>query len=49
MGEVKAKSTIHRQGDIQGGDSNCFLRPIGKTVKVAAAFYEIQYHGFDPR
>ncbi|OCL06533.1 hypothetical protein AOQ84DRAFT_296834 [Glonium stellatum] len=40
MGEVRAKSTIHRQGNIQGGDSNYFLRPVGKTAKVAVVFYE---------
>ena len=40
MGEVRAKSTIHRQGNIQGGDSNYFLRPIGKIAKVAVVFYE---------
>ena len=40
MGEVRAKSTIHRQGDIQGEDSNYFLHPIGKTAKVAVVFYE---------
>jgi hypothetical protein len=40
MGEVRPKSTIHRQGDIQGEDSNYFLRPIGKTAKVAVVFYE---------
>ncbi|KAF2805976.1 uncharacterized protein BDZ99DRAFT_423363 [Mytilinidion resinicola] len=38
MGEMRAKSTLHRQGNIEGGDSNYFLRPVGKTIKVAVVW-----------
>jgi hypothetical protein len=38
-GEERAKSTIHRQGNIEGGDSNYFRRPVGQTLKFAVVFY----------
>ncbi|KAF1959296.1 hypothetical protein CC80DRAFT_490251 [Byssothecium circinans] len=38
-GEMRAKSTIHRQGNTEGGDSNYFLRPVGKTIKFAVVFH----------
>lgn len=38
-GEMRAKSTIHRPGNIEGGDSNYFLRPVGRTIKFAVVFY----------
>lgn len=38
-GEMRAKSTIHRQGNLEGGDSNYFLRPVGKTLKFAVVFH----------
>ncbi|KAJ4345693.1 target of Sbf [Didymosphaeria variabile] len=38
-GETRAKSTIHRQGNLEGGDSNYFLRPVGRTIKFAVVFY----------
>ncbi|KAK3208569.1 hypothetical protein GRF29_77g1156400 [Pseudopithomyces chartarum] len=39
-GEVRAKSTIHRQGNLEGGDSNYFLRPVGRTIKFAVVFHD---------
>lgn len=39
MGEERAKSTIHRQGNLEGGDSNYFRRPVGKTLKFAVVFH----------
>ncbi|KAF2498516.1 hypothetical protein BU16DRAFT_504893 [Lophium mytilinum] len=38
QGEMRAKSTLHRQGNLEGGDSNYFLRPVGKTIKVAVVW-----------
>ncbi|KAL5379813.1 hypothetical protein DPSP01_008283 [Paraphaeosphaeria sporulosa] len=38
-GEVRAKSTIHRQGNLEGGDSNYFLRPVGRAIKFAVVFH----------
>lgn len=38
-GEMRAKSTIHRQGNLEGGDSNYFLRPVGRTIKFAVVFH----------
>ncbi|KAL5116933.1 target of Sbf [Pleosporales sp. CAS-2024a] len=35
QGEERAKSTLHRQGNLEGGDSNYFRRPVGKTLKFA--------------
>ena len=39
-GEERAKSTIHRQGNLESGDSNYFQRPVGRTLKFAVVFYE---------
>ncbi|KAH7123639.1 putative TOS1-like glycosyl hydrolase-domain-containing protein [Dendryphion nanum] len=39
-GEIRAKSTIHRQGNLEGGDSNWFRRPVRKTMKFAVVFHE---------
>ncbi|CAI6271715.1 unnamed protein product [Periconia digitata] len=39
-GELRAKSTIHRQGNREGGDSNYFLRPVGRMLKFAVIFHE---------
>lgn len=39
-GELRAKSTIHRQGNLEGGDSNCFLRPVGHMLKFAVVFHD---------
>jgi hypothetical protein len=33
-GEERAKSTLHRQGNLEGGDSNYFKRPVGATLRV---------------
>ncbi|KAF2442521.1 hypothetical protein P171DRAFT_523321 [Karstenula rhodostoma CBS 690.94] len=38
-GEMRAKSTIHRPGNLEGGDSNYFLRPVGRTIKFAVVFH----------
>jgi hypothetical protein len=38
-GEERAKSTIHRQGNIEGGDSNYFRRPVGRMLKFAVIFH----------
>ena len=37
---MRAKSTIHRQGNLEGGDSNYFLRPVGRTIKFAVVFHD---------
>ncbi|KAH3957684.1 hypothetical protein HBI49_016560 [Parastagonospora nodorum] len=34
-GEERAKSTLHRQGNLEGGDSNYFRRPVGRMLKFA--------------
>lgn len=34
-GEERAKSTLHRQGNLEGGDSNYFKRPVGRMLKFA--------------
>lgn len=34
-GEERAKSTLHRQGNLEGGDSNYFRRPVGRRQKWA--------------
>lgn len=39
-GEERAKSTIHRQGNIEGGDSNYFERPVGRMMKFAVVFHQ---------
>lgn len=39
-GEERAKSTIHRQGNIEGGDSNYFRRPVGRMLKFAVIFHQ---------
>ncbi|KAF2800053.1 hypothetical protein K505DRAFT_293566 [Melanomma pulvis-pyrius CBS 109.77] len=39
-GEERAKSTIHRQGNLEGGDSNYFVRPVGRTMKFAVVFWQ---------
>ena len=38
-GEERAKSTLHRQGNLEGGDSNYFRRPIGRWMKFAAMWH----------
>lgn len=38
-GEEKAKSTLHRQGNLQGGDSNYFKRPVGRKLKFAVVWH----------
>ncbi|KAF2118285.1 putative TOS1-like glycosyl hydrolase-domain-containing protein [Lophiotrema nucula] len=40
-GEERAKSTIHRQGNIEGGDSNYFARPVARTLKFAVVFHRL--------
>lgn len=37
--EERAKSTIHRQGNLEGGDSNYFRRPVGRMLKFAVIFH----------
>ncbi|KAF2707669.1 hypothetical protein K504DRAFT_470057 [Pleomassaria siparia CBS 279.74] len=39
-GEERAKSTIHRPGNLEGGDSNYFRRPVGRTLKFAVVLYQ---------
>ncbi|KAF2266061.1 hypothetical protein CC78DRAFT_615368 [Lojkania enalia] len=39
-GEERAKSTIHRQGNLQGGDSNYFKRPVGRMLKFGVVFWK---------
>ncbi|CAN9336011.1 unnamed protein product [Alternaria alternata] len=38
-GAERAKSTIHRQGNLEGGDSNYFSRPVGQTMKFAVVWH----------
>ncbi|KAF2855473.1 hypothetical protein T440DRAFT_474885 [Plenodomus tracheiphilus IPT5] len=38
-GEERAKSTLHRQGNLEGGDSNYFRRPVGQKVKFAVLWH----------
>lgn len=38
-GEERAKSTLHRQGNLEGGDSNYFKRPVGTTLKFAVVWH----------
>ncbi|KAF2186996.1 hypothetical protein K469DRAFT_571498, partial [Zopfia rhizophila CBS 207.26] len=38
-GEERAKSTTYRQGNLEGGNSNYFKRPVGKTIKVTVIFH----------
>ncbi|ORY19425.1 putative TOS1-like glycosyl hydrolase-domain-containing protein [Clohesyomyces aquaticus] len=38
-GEERAKSTLHRQGNLEGGDSNYFRRPVGRMLKFAVIFH----------
>ncbi len=38
-GEERAKSTLHRQGNLEGGDSNYFKRPVGMTLKFAVVWH----------
>ncbi|KAF2831434.1 hypothetical protein CC86DRAFT_443130 [Ophiobolus disseminans] len=38
-GEERAKSTMHRQGNLQGGDSNYFKRPVGRKMKFAVVWH----------
>jgi hypothetical protein len=40
-GEERAKSTIHRQGNIEGGDSNYFKRPVGRSLKFAVVVHNL--------
>ncbi|KAJ4372227.1 target of Sbf [Neocucurbitaria cava] len=37
-GQEKAKSTLHRQNNLEGGDSNYFKRPVGSTLKFAVVW-----------
>lgn len=37
-GEERAKSTLHRQGNLEGGDSNYFQRPVGTMLKFAVVW-----------
>ncbi|KAF2682527.1 hypothetical protein K458DRAFT_444167 [Lentithecium fluviatile CBS 122367] len=39
-GEMRAKSTIHRQGNLEGGDSNYFVRPVGRMLKFVVVFHD---------
>ncbi|OAL55744.1 hypothetical protein IQ07DRAFT_618163 [Pyrenochaeta sp. DS3sAY3a] len=36
---LQAKSTMHRQGNLEGGDSNYFKRPVGKRLKFAVVWH----------
>jgi hypothetical protein len=38
-GEERAKSTLHRQGNLEGGDSNYFKRPVGRTIKFGVVWH----------
>lgn len=38
-GAERAKSTMHRQGNLQGGDSNWFRRPVGSMMKFAVVWH----------
>lgn len=38
-GEERAKSTMHRQGNLEGGDSNYFKRPVGTKMKFAVVWH----------
>ncbi|KAF9699574.1 hypothetical protein EKO04_002562 [Ascochyta lentis] len=38
-GEERAKSTMHRQGNLEGGDSNYFKRPVGRALKFAVVWH----------
>lgn len=38
-GEERAKSTMHRQGNLEGGDSNYFKRPVGRMMKFAVVWH----------
>ncbi|KAL6159953.1 target of Sbf [Exserohilum turcicum] len=38
-GAERAKSTIHRQGNIEGGDSNWFRRPVGRKMKFGVVWH----------
>ncbi|KAJ8108987.1 hypothetical protein OPT61_g7786 [Boeremia exigua] len=38
-GEERAKSTMHRQGNLEGGDSNYFKRPVGRMLKFAVVWH----------
>jgi hypothetical protein len=38
-GEERAKSTLHRQGNLEGGDSNYFKRPVGRMLKFAVIWH----------
>lgn len=38
-GGERGKSTIHRQGNLEGGDSNYFMRPVGRTSKFAVVWH----------
>jgi hypothetical protein len=38
-GEERAKSTLHRQGNLEGGDSNYFKRPVGYRTKFAVVWH----------
>lgn len=37
-GEERGKSTLHRSGNLEGGDSNYFKRPVGTMVKFAVVW-----------
>jgi hypothetical protein len=38
-GAERAKSTMHRQGNLEGGDSNYFLRPVGRKLRFAVVWH----------
>jgi hypothetical protein len=38
-GEERAKSTLHRQGNLEGGDSNYFQRPVGRMLKFGVVWH----------
>ncbi|KAL1594721.1 target of Sbf [Nothophoma quercina] len=38
-GDERAKSTMHRQGNLEGGDSNYFKRPVGRMLKFAVVWH----------
>lgn len=38
-GGERAKSTLHRQGNLEGGDSNFFRRPVGARIKFAVVWH----------
>jgi len=41
-GDTRCKSTLH--GNVQGGDSDYFVRPVDKTIKAAMVLYNDNIH-----